>query len=85
MIDAIVKLSKRYGVPTPYTSYLVEDTGPVIGHPGPAVWGSLSGAEDLAGAGAWMNGRGGNGLRAPASEGELSVRESKAIGNLKRA
>lgn len=85
LIGAIVKLSKRYGVPTPYTSYLVEDTGPVIGHPAPAVWGSLAGAEDLAGAGAWMNGRGGNGLRAPASEGELSVRESKAIGDLKRA
>lgn len=85
LIDAIVKLSKRYGVPTPYTSYLVEDTGPAVGHPGPAVWGSLSGAADLAGAGAWMNGRGGTGLRAPASEGELSVRESKAIGNLKRA
>lgn len=83
LIDAIVKLSKRYGIPTPYTSYLVEETGPAVKHPAPAVWGALAGGEDLAAAGAWMKGR--DGLRAPASAAELSVRESKAIGDLKRA
>jgi Ca-activated chloride channel family protein len=83
LIDAIVKLSKRYGIPTPYTSYLVEETGPAVKHPAPAVWGALAGGEDLAAAGAWMKGR--DGLRVPASAAELSVRESKAIGDLKRA
>ena len=83
LIDAIVKLSKRYGVPTPYTSYLVEETGPAVKHPAPGVWGGLAGGEDLAAAGAWMNGRGGPTYIGSAAE--LSVRESKAIGDLKRA
>jgi Ca-activated chloride channel family protein len=83
LIDAVIALSKRYGIPTPYTSYLVEETGPpIIGHPAPAVWGGLGGGKDLAAAGSWMRGRGGG---APASAAELSVRESKAIGDLKRA
>jgi Ca-activated chloride channel family protein len=84
LIDAVVALSKRYGIPTPYTSYLVEETGPAVKHPAPAVWGGLGGAgKDLASAGEWIIGS--NGYRAPASADELSVRESKAIGDLKRA
>ena len=84
LIDAVVTLSKRYGIPTPYTSYLVEETGPAVKHPAPAVWGGLGEAgRDLGSAGAWM--RGSDGFRAPASAEELSVRESKAIGDLKRA
>ncbi len=82
LIDAVVALSKKYGIPTPYTSYLVEETGPAVKHPAPAVWGGLGGGEDLATAGAWMRGRSDG---APASKAELSVRESKAIGDLKRA
>ncbi len=82
LIDAVVALSKRYGIPTPYTSYLVEETGPAVKHPAPAVWGGLGGAEDLASAGSWMRGRS---EKAPASAAELSVRESKTIGDLKRA
>ncbi len=84
LIDAVVALSKRYGIPTPYTSYLVEDTGPAISRPSPTVWHGLGGrAEELASAGTWLQDR--DGFRAPASADELSVRESKAIGSLKRA
>jgi Ca-activated chloride channel family protein len=84
LIDAVVALSKRYGIPTPYTSYLVEETGPAIKHPSPAVWGGLGGgSKDLASAGEWITGS--EGRRPPASANELSVRESKAIGDLKRA
>jgi Ca-activated chloride channel family protein len=93
LIDAVVALSKRYGIPTPYTSYLVEDAGPVIGKPSPTVWGSMSGTSDVSGAGGWMRGGGpalgaeesGRPFAAPRSMDELSVRESKAIGDLKRA
>jgi Ca-activated chloride channel family protein len=84
LVDAVVALSKRYGVPTPYTSYLVAETGLAVKHPAPAVWGGLGGVgKDFASAGEWI--RGSDGYRAPASADELSVRESKAIGNLKRA
>ncbi len=83
LIDAVVALSKRYGIPTPYTSYLVEDAGPVISRPSPTVWPGLGRPEELASAGTWMQDR--EGFRAPASADELSVRESKAIGSLKRA
>ena len=84
LIDAVVALSKRYGIPTPYTSYLAEDTGPTISRPSPTVWQGLGGrAEELGSAGTWMQDR--EGFRAPASADELSVRESKAIGSLKRA
>lgn len=83
LVDAVVTLSKRYGIPTPYTSYLVEETGPAAKHPPAAVWSGLGAADrDLTSAGAWM--RSGEGFRAPASAEELSVRESKAIGDLKR-
>ena len=90
LIDAVVALSKRYGVPTPYTSYLVEDTGPAVGKPSPTVWGGLSGPADLSGAGGWMNKsaageESGRAFSAPQTMDELSVRESKAIGDLKRA
>lgn len=92
LIDAIVALSKRYGIPTPYTSYLVEDTGPAIGKPAPTVWGAIKGTGDVSGAGGWMRGKGlgageeaGPAFAPPRSMDELSVRESKAIGELKRA
>jgi Ca-activated chloride channel family protein len=93
LIDAVVALSKRYGVPTPYTSYLAEDTGPPLGRPSPTVWGGLGSAADLSAAGGWMRGGGpalaaeesGRAFSAPRTADELSVRESKAIGGLKRA
>jgi Ca-activated chloride channel family protein len=93
LVDAVVALSKRYGVPTPYTSYLAEDAGPAVGKPSPTVWGGLGGAADLSSAGGWMKGRAfaetggesGPAFSAPRSADELSVRESKAIGALKRA
>lgn len=82
LIDTIVKLSKRYGVPTPYTSYLVEDTGSKVTYIGSAEPGSL--------------GKGGDSgeplikwtetySESVVGSDELSVRESKAFGDLKRA
>ncbi len=92
LIDAVVALSKRYGIPTPYTSYLVEETAPAIGAPPPTIWHGLggAGAADLGSAGKWMaNGATAEApataFRAPRTTDELSVRESKAIGRLKAA
>ncbi|UCH78247.1 MAG: VWA domain-containing protein [Candidatus Coatesbacteria bacterium] len=87
LIETIVELSKRYGIPTPYTSYLAKDTGPAIGKPSPTVWDGVAGRgfslESAGAAAEWMGS--GLGAPAPASADELSVRESKAIGGMKRA
>jgi len=92
LIKGVVALSKRYGIPTPYTSYLVTDTGPGVATPAPGIWRQPM-AEDaatLGSASGWLRGGaaeadGAAVFRAPASADELSVRESKAIGMLKSA
>jgi Ca-activated chloride channel family protein len=92
LVDSIVALSKRYGIPTPYTSYLVEDAGTSISRPSPTVWGNVGAmtSEDAGAAGRWMAGAElvrtpGIVYAEPQSRDELSVRESKTIGGFKEA
>jgi Ca-activated chloride channel family protein len=94
LIDAVIALSKKFGIVTPYTSYLVEDTAPkTAGVTYPRTWGGApdSAAEDRAG---WLGGvatfaaRNGGGVPAPGwsrvqTENELSVKESVVIGGMK--
>ncbi|UCE27045.1 MAG: VWA domain-containing protein [Candidatus Coatesbacteria bacterium] len=94
LVDAVIALSKEYGIVTPYTSYLVEDTAPkTAGVTYPRTWGGTSGgaAEDRAG---WLGGaatfaaRDGGGVPAPGwnnvrTDAELSVKESRVIGGMK--
>jgi Ca-activated chloride channel family protein len=94
LVDAVIALSKKYGIVTPYTSYLVEDTAiKTAGVTYPRTWGGApdAAAEDRAG---WLSGtatfaaRDGGGVPAPGwnrvqTEGELSVKESRVIGGMK--
>lgn len=100
LVDTVVSLSKRYGVPTPYTSYLVETTGTEVAGSAPGTWkgksaglsggfGGLANGE-LSGAGRWADAAmdaetPAATYRAPASGEELSFRESRAIGSMKGA
>jgi Ca-activated chloride channel family protein len=96
LVDAVIALSKKYGIVTPYTSYLVEDTAPkTAGVTYPRTWGGAPGstAEDRAG---WLGlggsagfaARDGGSVPAPGwsrvqTENELSVKESRIIGGMK--
>jgi len=95
LIDTVIAMSKEYGIVTPYTSYLVEDTAPkTAGAAYPRTWGGVpetAAAEDRAG---WLGGAAtfaatsDGGMPAPGwnnvrTDAELSVKESRVIGGMK--
>ncbi|MCP4231313.1 MAG: VWA domain-containing protein, partial [bacterium] len=101
LIGEIVALSKEYGIVTPYTSYLVEDTDVKVSRDTRGTWrnGNLENDAVWAGAtGAYKSASGG--LSAPeagidmninytgrdiSSEGELRVAEAETLAALKKA
>lgn len=74
LVDEIVKLAKKYGIITPYTSYLVVEDIPVADWRG----GPMPLMESFRSSG----GRGGGGLGAPAPSGRDAMKMSREIADM---
>jgi len=85
VIDAIVDLSMRYGVVTPYTAYLVEEPGVMVGNNGPADGGSVPLPRSLAYSAHDSVAAAASQLSRESAAGAVAVQASKTRDELQRA